>query len=63
MGIPENIIKKVAEEIDNDEAKGSIGLHNIQSRIKLYFGKKYGISIFSREGIGTTVEILIPKNL
>ncbi|NSW90034.1 MAG: sensor histidine kinase [Firmicutes bacterium] len=61
IGIPENILQKIIEEINTDEAGGSIGLHNIQSRIKLYFGEEYGISIFSKESEGTTVEIRIPN--
>ena len=40
---------------------GSIGLKNINSRIKLYYGEKYGISIESIEGAGTKVTIQIPE--
>lgn len=40
--------------------KQSIGLKNIQSRIELYYGKGYGLTVESREGEGTTIRIWIP---
>lgn len=40
--------------------KESIGLKNIQSRIGLYYGKGYGLSVDSTEGEGTQIEIRIP---
>ncbi|MGN7489918.1 sensor histidine kinase [Paenibacillus sp. SAF-054] len=36
------------------------GIRNVNERIKLYFGKEYGVQLFSRPGIGTTVWIRIP---
>ncbi|MDQ6419972.1 sensor histidine kinase [Paenibacillus sp. LHD-117] len=36
------------------------GIRNVDNRIKLLFGDSYGVSIFSRLGIGTTVSIRIP---
>lgn len=38
----------------------SIGLKNIQSRIELYYGKGYGISVESISGKGTRIMIRIP---
>ncbi len=38
----------------------SIGLKNIQSRVELYYGKGYGLTIDSTEGEGTQIEIHIP---
>lgn len=40
--------------------KQSIGLKNIHSRIELYYGQTYGLSIQSKEGQGTVVTIKIP---
>ncbi len=39
----------------------SYGLRNVNERIKIYFGKDYGLSFTSQYGIGTKVEIKIPK--
>lgn len=38
----------------------SIGLKNIHSRIELYYGKGYGLSIDSHAGKGTTIHIKVP---
>lgn len=38
----------------------SIGLSNINNRIKLLFGESYGVGIESRIGYGTTVTVKIP---
>ncbi len=40
--------------------KQSIGLKNIHSRIELYYGQGYGLSIISDKGNGTTVTIRLP---
>lgn len=40
--------------------KQSIGLKNIQSRIELYYGKGYGLTIHSQLTQGTEIEIKIP---
>lgn len=40
--------------------KQSIGLKNIQSRIELYYGKGYGLSVQSEYGQGTVISIGIP---
>ncbi|WP_019636355.1 histidine kinase [Paenibacillus fonticola] len=48
------------EIMDETDTKG-LGLKNIAERIKLHYGDQYGLTIRSELGIGTTVEILIPK--
>ncbi|MDR0951883.1 MAG: sensor histidine kinase [Oscillospiraceae bacterium] len=40
-----------------------LGLVNVHKRIKLYCGEDYGLSFESEPGMGTTVSILLPKNL
>lgn len=40
--------------------KSGIALANSNKRIQLCFGEKYGINIYSTEGFGTDVEIIIP---
>jgi two-component system sensor histidine kinase YesM len=39
------------------------GIGNVNERIKLHFGKSYGVSIQSRIGEGTTVRITIPIHI
>lgn len=43
------------------EKGDSIGLHNINARIKLLFGSEYGLAIDSAEGEGTKVTVTIPS--
>ena len=38
-----------------------IGLANVNQRIKLKYGEKYGVLIKSKPGVGTKVTILLPK--
>lgn len=40
--------------------KGSIGLYNVNNRIKLFYGGKYGLAIESSAQAYTKVEILLP---
>lgn len=37
-----------------------IGIHNVQERIRMRFGEAYGLTIRSREGCYTRVDILLP---
>jgi two-component system sensor histidine kinase YesM len=37
-----------------------VGLKNVNERIKLYYGRQYGIEIISELEVGTTVNIRIP---
>lgn len=41
-------------------SKGSIGLQNVNSRIKLLYGSDYGIRIRSNQREGTLVQIVLP---
>jgi two-component system, sensor histidine kinase YesM len=54
-------LNKELMEIENKEnIKASIGLNNVNGRIKLYFGKEYGIKIYSQIGTGTRVSLILP---
>lgn len=52
---------KINDEWQVDGNKKSIGLQNVNSRIKLAYGEEFGLDIKSTEGIGTIVKIRIPK--
>lgn len=41
--------------------QGHIGLYNVNERLKLTFGAKYGLEVHSCVGVGTTIVIRIPK--
>lgn len=38
-----------------------LGLYNVHSRIKLYYGDDYGLTIESTENVGTKITVHIPK--
>ena len=40
---------------------GGVGLSNVDQRLRLYFGEAYGLRIRSALGVGTCVEVRLPK--
>lgn len=62
LGIDDLNLKSLNDYInDLNSHYNSIGLKNVNQRIKLHYGKNYGIDIFSTLNLGTTVKITIPK--
>ena len=57
------LVTKKMNEPDSQNNSTSIGMANVNSRIKLFYGQKYGISIQSEVGEGTTVTLRIRKVL
>lgn len=62
IGMSEERIKEVFSAGQSDEKRkmNRVGLYNVDQRIKLYFGKTYGLSIKSTQGHGTAVTIRMP---
>lgn len=61
MGIPEKDIDSLLTDTNRVHKKGSgVGLVNVNNRIKILFGEKYGLHIESELDEGTTVTIRIP---
>lgn len=56
----ERLDELLQQEMSNAQTMNSIGIGNVSRRLKLHFGEKYGVSMDSRKGEGTTVQILIP---
>lgn len=44
-----------------DSIETGIGIRNVHQRVQVYFGKEYGVDIYSELDEGTTIQILIPK--
>ncbi len=59
LGMTEEQCKTILQK-DRSDSKG-IGVKNVNDRLKIYFGKEYGITIDSELDVGTTVTIKIPK--
>lgn len=57
----EQVKRKIAGEIDSNGGSGNgIGLKNVQDRIHIAFGEKYGIEIASKLGCYTKIRVRIP---
>ncbi len=63
-GMDEAQIQKLRNSIivRNPKIKSSIGLYNINQRIKLCYGSRYGLQIDSVLDKGTTISLVIPAN-
>lgn len=65
-GMSERKLRELLEWINTPEPEnktGSIGLRNVNQRIKIFYGEDYGVSITSVLGKGTTVKLTLPFDL
>lgn len=53
---------QLKQAFDRKEESGGYGVRNVNERIKLQYGEEYGVNIFSRLGIGTTVQLILPNH-
>ncbi|HEY5584121.1 MAG TPA: sensor histidine kinase [Ruminiclostridium sp.] len=60
IGIPTDKLKMIYTGSIGSTTGSSYGIKNINDRLKLFYGEKYGLSYKSEYGKGTTVEIRIP---
>ncbi|HWT26691.1 MAG TPA: sensor histidine kinase [Mobilitalea sp.] len=65
VGIPKEKLQEIMNSFNDISRldRSNIGLSNVNQRIKLLYGEKYGIDIESEEGIGTTVIIELPEDM
>lgn len=69
IGIPIEQLKELNEMLSYPEIvttrakskKGGIAMGNVAQRIRLLYGKQYGIHVYSTVGIGTKVVVNLPK--
>jgi two-component system sensor histidine kinase YesM len=65
VGFTRYKLTRIQEEIDNDSdeitlKESGFGLENVNKRVKLFYGKQYGLSINSQYLEGTQVIVAIP---
>lgn len=60
-GMEKNELHSLQLSLNRDESPDeSIGLVNVNQRIRLFYGESYGLQISSTPGKGTRIEILLP---
>ncbi|WEK55251.1 MAG: sensor histidine kinase [Candidatus Cohnella colombiensis] len=62
-GIESDQLNRIQQGLQFDKVEDdnpSLGLRNVNDRLKLTYGKQYGIEIYSEWGFGTTVIVWIP---
>ncbi|MBP3963846.1 cache domain-containing sensor histidine kinase [Paenibacillus lignilyticus] len=52
--------RKIQSQLNGDRTSKGIGLNNVNKRIRLHFGERYGIEVQSKEGVETKVFMTIP---
>lgn len=71
VGIPPEKLASLQRQLESNQladstlagrkGHGGIGLMNVHRRIQLVFGEKYGLSISSAQGQGTSISIRFPN--
>ncbi len=61
---PEKLNELLYKLKENDTSSGkSIGLTNVNKRIKMYHGDEYGLSVKTAMGEGTTITLTLPREV
>lgn len=62
MGIGEEDLNRLQKDINKKNQYGThIGIGNVHQRVRLRYGDNYGVKVSSTLGVGTKVEIRLPK--
>ena len=62
IGMEQDRAEEAVKQAGNKEHFSGIGIHNVQERLELLYGKQYGVSISSSPEEGTEVLIRLPAN-
>ena len=54
--------EQLAQAFNKANNLSGYGIKNVDDRIKLAYGERYGVELYSRLGIGTSVTVRIPSN-
>lgn len=62
VGMEQVLVTEINQKLNDrsSQAEDHIGIYNVNQRIKIVFGKEYGVIIESRKNLGTSVIIRIP---
>ena len=62
IGISKNNLSNILNSDEIKEHFTSIGINNVNERIKLIYGDEYGVTITSEINAGTSIKIIIPAD-
>ncbi|MCF7947787.1 MAG: sensor histidine kinase [Spirochaetia bacterium] len=66
MGMKPEELRALRDKLRNDtdtvKSRRSIGLRNVNARLQLQFGQRFGLRVFSTHGRGTRVVVVLPKD-
>ncbi|HEY8464017.1 MAG TPA: sensor histidine kinase [Bacillota bacterium] len=63
VGIETPRLQQIQAELESDQRKNqNIGIYNVNRRLKLAYGERYGVSIDSDPAKGTKVRLVLPLN-
>jgi two-component system sensor histidine kinase YesM len=64
IGFTEEKLAQIQTDLADDSAdirvESGFGIMNVNQRIRLYYGKQYGLSVRSKYNTGTCVTLVIP---
>lgn len=60
-GMDKERLTEVRDYLKGESGDSSIGLYNVNKRIKIFYGEQYGITIDSKPDKGTIVDIIFPR--
>ncbi len=65
VGMDQDMLKRINSQMTersvNGKSRGGIAVGNVHNRIRLLFGEDYGLMVYSTKGVGTDVEITLPR--
>jgi two-component system sensor histidine kinase YesM len=59
-GMDEETLKHVFDRKESNSHSNGVGINNVNNRLKLYYGSRYGLAYDSKLSEGTIVEVRIP---
>lgn len=59
-GMTEEQMKSIFQKHKVNYERNGVGVYNVQTRLKLYYGREYGLCYESCPGVGTTAIVRIP---
>jgi two-component system sensor histidine kinase YesM len=67
IGFPPEKLSRLQAELEDDtgdiKLESGFGIGNVNKRIRLYYGKPYGLSVQSEYASGTRVTLVIPAKM